>query len=167
MAIVTLVTGGNLGNRYKSLSVAQRKIEKQIGDVLVTSRYYESDPWGFESDLPFINQALVVSTKLSPYEVLESSKQIEKELGRKEKSVGGIYSDRLVDIDIIFYDDLILYDVPNLIIPHPEMHKRRFVLEPINEIASSIKHPTKKLTVSALLHACVDLNLVKVTKTQI
>jgi 2-amino-4-hydroxy-6-hydroxymethyldihydropteridine diphosphokinase len=160
MAIVTLVTGGNIGNRYYSLSEAQREIGEKIGDVLVSSSYYESEPWGFDSDLPFINQALIVSTKLTPYQVLSEIKHIEIVLGRTIKSTNGEYTDRIVDIDIIFYDDLVLYDTSELIIPHPHMHKRRFVLEPLNEIASKLVHPTKKVSVTALLHACIDTNKV-------
>ncbi|MFB6319318.1 2-amino-4-hydroxy-6-hydroxymethyldihydropteridine diphosphokinase [Saccharicrinis sp. FJH54] len=160
MAIVTLVTGGNIGNRYDSLSEAQRAVEERIGDVLVSSSYYESEPWGFDSDLPFINQALIVSTKLSPYEVLEEIKRIEIAVGRTSKSSNGVYTDRIVDIDIIFYDNLVMFDDPELIIPHPHMHKRRFVLEPLNEIASKLVHPTKRISVEALLHACIDTNKV-------
>lgn len=161
MAIVTLVSGGNVGNRYKSLSEASRLIEEYIGDVLTASSFYESEPWGFESELPFLNQALIVSTSLEPLRVLSAIKQIELELGRTTKSKNGVYSDRLVDIDIIFYDDLIMFDYPELIIPHPHMHKRRFVLEPLNEIASKLIHPTKMVSVAALLSACVDTNKVK------
>ncbi|MFC0878168.1 2-amino-4-hydroxy-6-hydroxymethyldihydropteridine diphosphokinase [Saccharicrinis sp. FJH2] len=160
MAIVTLVTGGNVGNRYYSLSEAQREIEEKIGDVLVSSSYYESEPWGFDSDLPFINQALIVSTKLAPYDILSEIKDIETAIGRTSKSFNGEYTDRVVDIDIIFYDNLIMFDDPELIIPHPHMHKRRFVLEPLNEIASQMVHPTKKVSVAALLHACIDTNKV-------
>lgn len=156
MSITTIVTGGNLGNRYESLSEAARLVEIHIGDVLAKSAFYESDPWGFNSELPFLNQALVVSTKFSPHDLLAKTKHIEQQLGREEKTVKGNYCDRLVDIDIIFYNNLILYDAPELIIPHPMMHKRRFVLEPINEIASKMIHPIKKLSVCALLHACVD-----------
>lgn len=165
MAIVTLVTGGNLGNRYDSLSQAKDKVDKVIGDVLASSSYYESEPWGFDSELPFINQALIVSTKLTPYEVLDALKRIELEIGRTSKTSEGNYTDRVVDIDIIFYDKLVLFDSPELLIPHPHMHKRRFVLEPINEIASKLVHPTKRVTVEALLHACVDTNKVKSLKS--
>lgn len=156
MAIVTLVTGSNLGNRYENLSRAETYIKSKVGDVLTTSSYCESEPWGFNSDKAFLNQALIVNTRLNPYELLEVLQEIEKKLGRETKSVDGAYTDRTLDIDIIFFSNLVINDYPKLVIPHPLMHKRRFVLEPINEIASTLIHPTRKLSIRALLAACTD-----------
>jgi 2-amino-4-hydroxy-6-hydroxymethyldihydropteridine diphosphokinase len=156
MAIVTIVTGGNQGDRFELLTEARSLIQQRVGDVLVYSAFFESSPWGFVSDNFFLNQAMVISTKLSPYQVLEITQAIEKELGRLSKSVGEGYADRPVDIDIIFYDQKIINDFPRLVIPHPHMHKRRFMLEPLCEIASSLKHPVKKVSLEALRSACVD-----------
>lgn len=156
MAIVTIVTGGNQGNRFELLTEARKRIQERVGDILVYSSFFESAPWGFESDNQFLNQAIVITSNLSPYEVLEQTQAIEKELGRLSKSVDANYADRPVDIDIIFYDQQIINDYPRLVIPHPHMHRRRFMLEPLCEIASSIKHPVKKITLDALRSACVD-----------
>ena len=137
---VYLSLGTNLGEKETNLRNAIHEIEKGIGKVVSLSTFYTTEPWGFESTNTFLNAACGVDTLLSPMEVLLETQNIERNLGRTQKSVGGIYSDRLIDIDILLYDDLI-QDDPVLTLPHPLMCKRRFVMEPLNEIAAEVIHP--------------------------
>ena len=125
-------------------------IEKRIGHVDAQSAFYETEPWGFHSENKFLNSAVKVTTSLSPLQILEKTQQIEREMGRMHKSVGGQYSDRLIDIDILMYDDLVVQtDV--LTLPHPLMHERLFVMEPLAEIAPRAIHPVFAETIENLL----------------
>ena len=98
--------GTNLGDKEKNLRDAVHKIEEQIGKVISLSAFYMTAPWGFESDNSFLNAAVCIETELLPLEVLQKTQEIERELGRTHKSTGGVYSDRLIDIDLLMYDDL-------------------------------------------------------------
>jgi 2-amino-4-hydroxy-6-hydroxymethyldihydropteridine diphosphokinase len=120
-----------------------------VGDVLALSDMYETEPWGFESDNTFLNAVIVMTTELSPMELLDATRLIEIEMGRIEKS-DGAYHDRIIDIDILLYDDLIL-QTPELTLPHPLMQDRRFVMEPLLEIAPNVVHPVFKKTVVSLM----------------
>ena len=120
-----------------------------MGDVLALSGFYETEPWGFQSENTFLNAALRLETSLSPLELLKATQQIEVEMGRTQKS-NGTYHDRIIDIDILLYDDLIL-QTPELTLPHPLMQDRRFVMEPLLEIAPSVVHPVFKKTVVSLM----------------
>ena len=108
MAKVYLGLGTNLGNKEQNLRDAVQKIEEQVGNVVSLSAFYVTAPWGFASENSFLNAAACVETELSPLEVLQETQMIEKELGRTKKSVNGIYSDRLIDIDLLLYEDLVL-----------------------------------------------------------
>ena len=136
---VYLSLGSNLGNRKQLLLDAIEKINKKVGNVVRQSSFYETKPWGFESENLFLNAAVKVKTKLSPTELLEVTQQIEREMGRKKKTTYNFrqqtpnYSDRPIDIDILLYDDLHV-DLPELKIPHPLMQERDFVLVPLREI---------------------------------
>ena len=136
---VYLSLGSNLGNRKQLLLDAIEKINKKVGNVVRQSSFYETKPWGFESENLFLNAAVKVITKLSPTELLEVTQQIEREMGRKKKTTYNFrqqtpnYSDRPIDIDILLYDDLHV-DLPELKIPHPLMQERDFVLVPLREI---------------------------------
>lgn len=127
-----------------------------IGDILTKSNFYQSEPWGFESENLFLNQVLIISTPLNPYKILVEVQAIEKALGRNHKSIDGIYQDRPVDIDILFYDDQIISDEPLLMIPHPHMASRKFVLKPLCEIAPDMTHPVTHQTIKEMLMACED-----------
>ena len=120
--------------------MAMEEIRKRVGEITSLSAYYITEPWGFDSQNTFLNAVCKVSTTLSPSEVLITTQAIEKDLGRLKKSIDGQYSDRPIDIDILLYDDLIM-NTPNLIIPHPLMHQRAFVMEPLSEIAPELVHP--------------------------
>lgn len=149
MATVYLGLGTNLGNKEANLRTAIYKLQERIGKQVSLSSFYETAPWGFESDHSFLNAAIGLETNLSPIEILHITQEIEKELGRTKKSVNGSYSDRLIDIDILLYDTLVL-QTPELTIPHPLMTERDFVMKPLIEIAGNIIHPTRQKTLSEL-----------------
>ena len=132
--------GTNLGDKEQNLRLAVQHIEERIGKVVSLSAFYATAPWGFASDNAFLNAVVCVETSLPPLEILSVTQSIEKEMGRTHKSVNGVYSDRVIDIDLLLYDDLIL-DTPTLKLPHPLMQERRFVMEPLAEIAPDVMHP--------------------------
>lgn len=149
MATVYLGLGTNLGDKEANLRTAIYKLQERIGKQVSLSSFYETAPWGFESDHSFLNAAIGLETSLSPIEILHITQKIEKELGRTKKSVNGSYSDRLIDIDILLYDTLVL-QTPELTIPHPLMTERDFVMKPLIEIAGNAIHPTRQKTLSEL-----------------
>ena len=149
MATVYLGLGTNLGDKEANLRTAIYKLQERIGKQVSLSSFYETAPWGFESNHSFLNAAIGLETSLSPIEILHITQEIEKELGRTKKSVNGNYSDRLIDIDILLYDTLVL-QTPELTIPHPLMTERDFVMKPLIEIAGNVIHPTREKTLSEL-----------------
>ena len=130
---VYLGLGSNLGNREENLRGALFEIASSVGVVEAVSSFIVTEPWGFESTHTFVNAVCRVQTRLSPMEVLDATQAIERNLGRTKKSVDGIYSDRLIDIDILLYDDWKV-DTPRLVIPHPLMAQRDFVKIPLAEL---------------------------------
>lgn len=125
--------GTNMGDRHANLMKACREIEKLIGRIVRQSAFIETEPWGFQSSHPFLNAVVCCETVLLPREVLWRTQRIERQLGRTQKSVGGIYHDRPIDIDILLYDDWTVR-LPDLTIPHPLMFQRDFVMRPLMEI---------------------------------
>ena len=125
--------GSNLGDKKQNLSTAIKLMEKQIGVLLRQSAFLETEPWGFQSDNSFVNAAICMETSLEPLEVLAETQKIEREMGRTHKSVNREYHDRIIDIDILLYDDLNI-STPQLTIPHPLMEERDFVMIPLREI---------------------------------
>jgi len=152
MSRVYLLLGSNLGNRRHILGKAVTQIQAVTGSVVRSSSIYETEPWGFNDGPDFLNQALIVETDRSPHEVLEKVLSIEEQLGRER--LPGIVS-RILDIDILFYDDLVM-DEPDFVIPHPRLPQRRFALVPMNEIAGDYIHPVLKEPVAVLLARCRD-----------
>ena len=130
--------GTNLGDRAANLHGALEMIDEQAGHVLACSSFIETEPWGFQSDNAFLNAVVAIDTPHAPYELLRITHEIERDMGRTHKSVGGVYSDRVIDIDILLYEDLKINDA-ELTIPHPLMWQRRFVYEPLFEIAPHLK----------------------------
>ena len=135
---VYLGLGTNLGDKEANLKPAIEEIRKRVGEITSLSAFHASEPWGFESENSFLNAVCCVHTDLSPMETLRTTQEIERSLGRLKKSTGGNYSDRVIDIDILLYDDLHI-DTPELTIPHPLMWQRDFVMIPLREIAPDIK----------------------------
>jgi 2-amino-4-hydroxy-6-hydroxymethyldihydropteridine diphosphokinase len=133
MHTVYLALGTNLGNRKAIMREAIDNIGKKVGTVMRQSSFYETEPWGFESPNLFLNACICVSTKLAPRQLLEMTQAIERDMGRIEKTVGLQYVDRIIDIDILLYDDLHINE-PDLVIPHPLMEEREFVMKPLLEI---------------------------------
>jgi len=129
---VYIGVGSNLGDKYQNIYLAYRLIQSKIGNITSKSSIYISEPWGFESDELFLNSVIEIHSKLQPLELLNQLKQIEKELGRKKKQ-SDTYESRLIDLDILFYDKLILKN-DQLTIPHPHVEKRSFVYMPLLEI---------------------------------
>lgn len=155
MATVYLSLGTNIGNKEKQMNEAIERIETQIGDVVSRSTFYVTEPWGFESENSFLNAAVKIETELSADEVLKETQNIEREMGRMEKSEKGKYKDRIIDIDILMYGTSII-DSPNLTIPHKFMKERRFVLEPLAEIASEVVIPGTDISVSKALNLLIN-----------
>lgn len=143
--VVYLALGSNLGDRLANLKEAIASLPPQM-DVKARSSVYETDPWGYEDQNKFLNQVVRVETYLKPEPLLKHLKRLEMALGRKSSFQ---YGPRLIDIDILFYGDLVLYS-PSLTIPHPLMHERGFVLLPMMDIAPDFVHPVRKKTIREL-----------------
>jgi 2-amino-4-hydroxy-6-hydroxymethyldihydropteridine diphosphokinase len=145
--ITLLGLGSNLGNRRAFLVRAAARLAEYGGDVLILSSFYETAPWGYDSEKHFLNAALLLETPFSPEELLDVIHQIEDELGRQRLNAS--YTDRTIDIDILLYDHIVL-NTPTLTIPHPLMHLRQFTLEPLVEIAPDYVHPVLQQTLRQL-----------------
>lgn len=139
MALVYLGLGTNIGNKRKNMVTAAALLAERAGDVLSLSSFYETEPWGFASENTFLNAALELETDCSPMELLRLTQQIEREMGRTQKSDGS-YHDRIIDIDILLYGNEVVHH-EDLVVPHPLMQQRLFVMQPLVEIAPSLVHP--------------------------
>ena len=149
---VFLGLGTNLGDKKKNIELAFDKIEEQIGNITSISALYLSKPQGFDSENLFVNCAIHIQTPLKPTEVLSETQSIEKDMGRKDKSEDIGYADRIIDIDILFYNNLIINNSSTLIIPHPHIQERDFVLKPLSEIAPDLIHPVFNKSIEELLN---------------
>ena len=147
-----LLTGGNLGDRKKTLEQASDMVEKNIGVIAARSSVYQTAAWGKTDQPDFLNQVLKVKTSLTPQELIDEILKIEKSLGRERQEK---YGPRLIDIDILFFDNEVIKS-KSLTIPHPQLHNRRFVLVPLNEIAPRFIHPVLKKSIAQLLLECPD-----------
>lgn len=158
MAEVYLLLGSNLGDRLQHLGKAKVLIAERCGAITAQSAIYETAAWGNTEQQSFYNQAIGISTTLAPADLLVAVKAIEKEVGRIETIHWG---PRIIDIDIILYETEVV-DLPQLQIPHPYMHQRRFTLVPLAEIAGNVIQPVFSKTVNELLAVCSDTS--EVTK---
>jgi len=159
MNVTYLCLGGNIGDREMALKHALLKIKEQIGEISAQSSIYETEAWGVENQQAYLNQCIEVKTNLSVSSLIESLLLIEKELGRM-RTISATYEPRTIDLDILFYNDVIVNE-PKLIVPHPRLHLRKFVLIPLNEIASNYLHPLLNKTIFSLLSECDDSSDVK------
>ena len=156
--IVHLGIGTNLGDRGKNIDEALRLIGEHIGRVMRMSSLFETEPWGFSSESSFLNMAVEVNTRFKPSGLLGRILMIEAQMGRLRDSKG--YASRLIDIDILLCGDTVL-DTASLKIPHPELHKRKFALVPLKEIAGDLIHPKLGKTIKAILKECPDRSRVR------
>jgi 2-amino-4-hydroxy-6-hydroxymethyldihydropteridine diphosphokinase len=148
--LLYLSLGSNLGARKSYIEQALRALEEHIGVLLKCSSLYETAPWGFNSEHGFLNAVALFETTLSPLHILDITQDIERRLGRTQKTTSDGYHDRTIDIDLLFCDNAIIAE-PRLTLPHPLLEKRRFVLEPLAEIAPHLQHPISGLTVKEML----------------
>ena len=155
MHTVYLSLGSNLGDRRGKLDKGLDLINSRVGNIIKKSGIYESGAWGFDSKNMFYNMCVEVKTFLSPAEVMQMLLDIEKQMGRIRSGEG--YNDRVIDIDLLFYDDLIL-DTQDLVVPHPGITGRKFVLLPLAEIVPGYIHPRLLSSVADLEKACKDRN---------
>ena len=142
---VYIALGSNLGNKRRNLVTAAALLAERAGAI---SSFYETEPWGFESEHSFLNAALMLETTLAPLDLLRLTQEVERELGRTAKT-DSVYHDRLIDIDLLLYGEEVI-DQPGLQIPHPLMHRRAFVMTPMAEIAPAVVHPVLGKTMKAL-----------------
>lgn len=152
-----LLIGGNVGNRHQNLEKAAQLINEQAGNIVNRSALYETEAWGKSDQPAFLNQVLEIETSHQPHPLLDTILQIEQQMGRERKEK---YGPRTIDIDILLYNDIEL-DTDELVIPHPQMHLRRFVLSPLAEIAPEAIHPFFKKSIDQLLLECTDKLTVK------
>jgi len=150
MTTVFISLGSNLGNKRLHLITAMALLAEQAGEIVKVSGLYETAPWGFDSPHTFLNAAVQLETPMSPTDLLAVTQRIERELGRTNKTEGTNYHDRTIDIDILLYGDMII-ETPELTIPHPSMSRRLFVMQPVAEIAPSLRHPVLNATMDELL----------------
>lgn len=149
MATVYLGLGTNIGDKKKNITDATIIIGSVMGNLRILSSLYETEPWGYESPNTFLNAVIQIETEIEPQKCLDIAKAIEREMGRVHTKEG--YEDRIIDVDILFYDDII-YHGDNLTIPHPLIEQRDFVLRPMAEIAPDFRHPISGKTMKNLLH---------------
>lgn len=154
-----LLLGGNLGNKEENLRQAVGLLEEKLCSTAKKSSIFITAAWGNENQPEFYNQAIEISTSFSAKEVLKTALEVEELLGRKRTN--DKWQERTIDIDILFYNDEIL-DLPELKIPHPFIQERKFVLVPMNEIASEFIHPIFKKKITQLLDECKDELQVKI-----
>ena len=157
--------GSNLGDRFEALQRALELIGREGGEIIAASSVWETEPWGFEADEQFLNMVIVLQTTLEPKVLIQRFRSIEGRMGRK-KSGGGKYESRIIDLDILFWDDRVI-SIPGLEVPHPKLHSRRFVLEPLMEVAPETVHPVTGLTVAEMLEFCEDNSGVRLAARQL
>ena len=156
---ISLLFGGNIGNTAVVFEKASQLLKQKIGPIGARSAIYRSKAWGYESENDFLNQLFLFKTRLSAEMILEACLEAEQILGRHRNSRHG-YSDRIIDIDILYFEDLII-ETEDLIIPHPKLQERLFALLPLTEIAPNFIHPVFQKTNKSLLSLCPDKSIIE------
>jgi len=156
--------GSNLGDRFAALGRAMELIEAEAGEITAASSVWETEPWGFDADELFLNMVVVIRTTLEPARMMQLFRSIEGRMGRK-RSGGGKYESRIIDLDILLWDNRVI-TLPGLEVPHPKLHSRRFVLEPLAEVAPEAVHPVTGLTVTEMLELCDDRSEIRLSERQ-
>lgn len=149
-----ILLGGNSHKTKNIFSLVSEEIKQNIGSIIQESSIYESSPWGFESTHNFLNRVVEINTKLTAEDLLEKLLKIEKKYGRIRSNIKQ-YEDRIIDIDILLYGNLVI-NSPTLTIPHPRLHLRRFTLLPLCEYWPDIIHPSLNISMKELLENCKD-----------
>ena len=149
---IYILLGSNLGDRIQVLHHAKKMIQQRAGDILQSSAIYETEPWGVSDQPSFYNQVLKIQTSLDPHCLLEKLQGVEQDIGKVKL---GKWRERLIDVDILYYHDLILDDV-NLTIPHPEIGNRRFTLVPLCELAANSFNRVLQKNQQEMLNECRD-----------
>ncbi len=151
---IFLLLGSNIHPRTVYLNKAIGFIDKSLGEIISVSSVYESEPWGFEASVAFLNRVVCIESTFESLEILEKTQQIERFLGRTTKT-SGEYVSRTLDIDLLFFDDEII-NLPELTVPHVQIVNRRFTLIPLAEVDPAKIHPVLKRTCRQLLDSCTD-----------
>jgi 2-amino-4-hydroxy-6-hydroxymethyldihydropteridine diphosphokinase len=173
---VYILLGSNRDDRKNQLSIANELIGKTVGNIFITSPVYESQPWGFNDPIPFLNQVIGIKTTMAPEPLLDHLLAIEKKMGRTRSLTGNAcgtfladkpliksqYEGRIIDLDILFFGSRLIF-TERLMVPHPRLHERKFTLVPLNDVAPDFQHPLLKKTIFALLNECSDRSTVKLS----
>jgi len=162
---VTAGLGSNMGDRLAALGRALELIREEAGEVTAFSSVWETQPWGFEADEQFLNMVIVIETTMVPWQLIQLFRSIEGRMGRS-RSGRGSYESRIIDIDILLWEERII-SMPGLEVPHPRLADRRFVLEPLYEVAPAAVHPVTGLTVAEMLEMCDDSSDVRLAGQQL
>ena len=157
LTTVYISTGSNIGDRSSHLLLAKKALDIRVGALVKSSSIYETEAWGKTDQPSFLNQVHELQTEFDPESLLKMLHEIESDLGRERLEKWG---PRIIDIDILFYSDIVL-NLETLIIPHPQIVNRKFILEPLNEIAPAHIHPIENQSIAYLLDNCRDLLTVR------
>lgn len=156
--------GSNQGDRFASLGRAMELIREEAGEIIAASSVWETEPWGFDADEQFLNMVVVFETVMQPPQLMQLFRSIEGRMGRK-RSGGGKYESRIIDLDILLWEERVI-SLPGLEVPHPKLTDRRFVLEPLSEVAPDTVHPVTQQTVAEMLQMCDDQSDVRLAGQQ-
>lgn len=161
---VIIGLGSNKGDRFASLSRALAMLREEAGDIIASSSVWETEPWGFEADEQFLNTVVLLETDKHPRQLMQLFRSVEGRMGRK-RNKGGTYESRIIDLDILLWEDRVI-SMPGLEVPHPRIAGRRFVLEPLAEVAPGAVHPVTGLTAKDMLDLCDDRSDVRLAQQQ-
>jgi 2-amino-4-hydroxy-6-hydroxymethyldihydropteridine diphosphokinase len=156
--------GSNLGDRFAALERALELIREDAGEITARSSVWETEPWGFDADEQFLNMVVVINTALEPVQLIQLFRSVEGRMGRKHSGAGR-YESRIIDLDVLLWGNRVI-SIPGLEVPHPRIADRRFVLEPLSEVAPDAVHPVTGITVAEMLQNCHDSSEVRLAARQ-